>query len=236
MFTYHFFLQFQNDNSSRNLVQLLLNDAFSNYVVFFLGILFGIIGWKILNYISRKKPQIIEVVHKEQVSLLKIDSQVERDIKVEYKGKSIASLQRTSFSLFNKGEEKIENITLTIYIDDLDLQQNVLNWLILDSNQSETTDANASIIGQGLQININFLNPFKAYKDELTLHIFSSRPLKVNDAKGRGLGWGVTYFDQIEFQHDVNRNISLIGGGNWFSLTNGLVNLCIVLVRNFLRS
>ena len=117
---YHLLLlQAPSSPQSQDSINLLLNEAFSNYVVFVAGIVVGIIGWLIVNFLSRQKPQIIEVIKKEQVSLLKIDSQVKNDIKLEYKGKPINSLHRTSLDLFNRGETPVKDFTLIAILNEL---------------------------------------------------------------------------------------------------------------------
>ncbi|NJL86428.1 MAG: hypothetical protein HC886_11320 [Leptolyngbyaceae cyanobacterium SM1_1_3] len=78
-------------------------------MVFVLVVFAAIIGWLIVNFLSRKRPQIIEVIRKEQVSLLKIDSQVEKDIKLEYKGRSINSFQGSIFFDQIKYEKDLED-------------------------------------------------------------------------------------------------------------------------------
>jgi hypothetical protein len=69
--------QGQSDNS------LWLDDTFSNYVVFVAGVVVGVTGWLAVRYLSRQRPQIIEVLRKETVSMLEINSQVRDDIRVE---------------------------------------------------------------------------------------------------------------------------------------------------------
>ncbi|MEA5451968.1 hypothetical protein VB780_25550 [Leptolyngbya sp. CCNP1308] len=147
----------QNQDSSN----LFLNEAFSNYVVFIAGIVVGIIGWLIVNFLSRQKPQIIEVVKKEQVSLLKVDSQVKKDIKLEYKGKPINSLHRTSLDLFNRSETPVKDFTLTIQTDTQDLQNEVLGSLVVDSNENEIHDATILLSDKNIEVTVKFLNPFK---------------------------------------------------------------------------
>jgi hypothetical protein len=143
-------LQAQSSSQKQDLSNLFLNEAFSNYVVFIIGIFVGIIGWIIVKFLSRQKPQIIEVIKKEQVSLLKIDSQVKKDIKLEYKGKAINSLHRTSLDLFNKGEPPVKDFTLTIQTDTQDLQGEVLGSLVVDSSETEIDDVSILLSGKDI--------------------------------------------------------------------------------------
>jgi hypothetical protein len=232
---YSLLLQVQSSPPSQDSNNLLLNEAFSNYVVFALGIIVGIIGWLAVNFLSRKKPQIIEVIKKEQVSLLKIDSQVEKDIKLEYKGKTIDSLHRTSLGVFNKGGETVNDFTLTIHTNTEDLQNEILEKLIVDPSGNEIKGASILVSGKTIEVNIKFLNPFKLYRDQLTLYIFSSNPIKIKDAKGRGPGWGAAYFDQVEYERELEDSFAKAVSGGWYNVVYGLVNSLTVVVGRFIR-
>jgi uncharacterized membrane-anchored protein YhcB (DUF1043 family) len=228
-------LQAQSNTQSQGSNNLFLNEAFSNYVLFILGIIVGIIGWLIVRFLTRRKPQIIEVVKKEQVSLLKIDSQVEKDIKLEYKGNSVNSLYRTSLDLFNQGEEIIKDFTLTIQTDTQDLQNEVLEKLIVDSSDNEIQDADILLSGKNIEITIKFLNPFKQYRDQLKLYVFSSSPIKIRDAKGRGPGWGATYFDQVEYEKELEDSFAKAISGGWYNFAYGLGESLVVVIKRFIR-
>ncbi|MBW4465976.1 MAG: hypothetical protein KME07_11130 [Pegethrix bostrychoides GSE-TBD4-15B] len=228
-------LQAQSNPQSQGLNNLFLNEAFSNYVLFILGIIVGIIGWLIVRFLTRRRPQIIEVVKKEQVSLLNIDSQVEKDIKLEYKGNLVNSLYRTSLDLFNQGEETIKDFTLTIKTDTQDLQNKVLEKLIVDSSDNEIQDANVSLSGKNIEMTIKFLNPFKQYRDQLKLYIFSSSPIKIRDAKGRGPGWGVLYFDQVEYEKELEDSFAKAISGGWYNFAYGLGESLVVVIKRFIR-
>ncbi len=230
-----FLLQVPSSAQSQDSNNLFLNDAFSNYVVFVLGVLVGIIGWLIVNFLSRKRPQIIEVIRKEQVSLLKIDSQVEKDIKLEYKGTSINSLHRTSLNLFNRGQEIIKDFTVTIHTDTQDLQNQILEKLVVDSSENEVQDAEVLLSGKNIAITIKFLNPFKQYRDQLTLYIFSSTPIKVKDAKGRSPGWGASYFDQIKYEKDLEDSFAKAFSGGRYDFAYGLAKSLTIVVKGFIR-
>lgn len=58
-FVYYFFLlQAQGGSQNQNLINLFLNEAFSNYVIFLAGMIFGIIGWLIVNFLSRRNRKL----------------------------------------------------------------------------------------------------------------------------------------------------------------------------------
>lgn len=234
MYVNCFFLsQAQGASQSRNLIDFLLNEAFSNYVVFLFGIIFGVIGWLIVRLLSRQRPQIIKAIRKEQVSLLKIDSQVEKDIKLEYKGNPINSLHRTSLDLFNKGEETVKDFTLTIQTDTNDIQNEILEKQLVDSNETEVPNSNFSFSDKSIQVNIKFLNPFRLYQDRLRLYIFSSNSIKIKDVRGRGPGWRVAYFDQVENDSRLVDALYEASGGGILSFISGLTKSLTLVVRRF---
>ena len=82
---------------------------------------------------------------------------------------------------------------------------------------------------------VKFLNPFKQYRDRLTLYIFSSTPIKVKDAKGRGLGWGAAYFDQLEYERELEDGFAEAVSGSWYSLASALAKLITVVVKRLVR-
>ncbi|MEQ8996723.1 MAG: hypothetical protein RID53_09510 [Coleofasciculus sp. B1-GNL1-01] len=210
--------------------QLFLNEAFSNYVVFLAGIFIGIVGWAIVNYLSRKKPQIIGVNKVTESSLLEIDRQIEKDIKVEYRGKSINSLYQTSFHIFNRGDVTIDNINLQIYIEDTNLSNNVIYYWVADQCDKQLKNA-SSLLKDGIEIKIDFLNPLKLYKEKIIVNIYSSQPLKTKDARGRGKGWGVEYFDQIKYREELDANLYLSSSGSWVNLIKGISGFLFIVIE-----
>jgi hypothetical protein len=216
---------------------LLLNEAFSSYVVFIAGIVAGIVGWLVVNYLSRKKPQIIEVLRKESVSMLEIDSQIRDDIKVEYKGKAIGRLHRTSFDILNRGETPVTDFNLSINTQSINLEHTTLGLLLVDPGGREVQDASVSISNKDISVSIRFLNPFIFYRDRLTLFVFSADPLEVTDARGRGLGWGVAYFDQLGYEKELSGILvtSLTRDPVLNELTRIIKSLMVVISRSMVK-
>ncbi|EDX72972.1 hypothetical protein MC7420_2590 [Coleofasciculus chthonoplastes PCC 7420] len=210
--------------------QLFLNEAFSNYVVFFAGILVASVGWAIGNYLSRKKPQIIGVNKVSESSLLEIDRQIKKNIKVEYMGKSINSLYQTSFHIFNRGDVTIDNINLQIYIEDASLTNNIINYWVADQYDNQLLNA-SSLLQDGIEIKIDFLNSLKLYKEKIIINVYSSQPLKIKDARGRGKGWRVEYFDQIKYGEELDANLYLLSSGSWVNLIEGISGFLFAVIE-----
>lgn len=223
-----------------NWSEFLKNDAISNYIVFALGIVAGTLGWAITQYISRKKPQVIDVVRVEETSVLEVDSNVKQDIKIEYKGNPVQSLYRTSYHVFNRSESTIDNIQLEIHIDDK-IQNDVFYSVILDDSGKPLPGATTSNIQAAttnkheILVNLNFLNPYSGYKEKMTLDVYSSNPLQTLTARGRGRGWNVKYFDQIKYSEDINVIISSLISGTAQTKFTGSVRLIETIGQVVLR-
>jgi hypothetical protein len=69
----------------------------------------------------------------------------------------------------------------------------------------------------------------------LTLYIFSSTPIKVKDAKGRGLGWGAAYFDQLEYERELEDGFAKAVSGSWYGLAYGLAKSITVVITRLVR-
>lgn len=196
-----------------NWSELLKNEAISNYIVFALGILVGVFGWAITQYLSRKKPQVIEVVKIDEISVLEVNSNVKQDIKIEYKGNSVQSLYRTAYHIFNRGEQTIDSIKLEIEIEDQS-QNNLLYSVIIDDSGKPfpgATTSNVQVVTTGkkeIVVNLDFLNPYSGHKEKVILDVYSSSPFQTLTATGRGRGWSVKYVDQIKYSESIDIIIS----------------------------
>lgn len=230
------FLEAQNNTNVYDNSSIFLNEAFSNYVVFSLGLLSGLIGWLIVTFVFRKSPQVLEVLYTEQISLLEVDSQIEEDIQIEYKGKLVDSLYKTSLSFFNRGEEVIDHPKFFVKTSNQNLQDEVLYKAVFDFDGNEADNSEVLMSGSDIEISIEFLNPYKKYRDQLSIHMFSRVPIKVESARGRGSGWTVTYFDQLEYEGKLKAalNEALAGGGS--NLILGLVKSLGIVIGRFFRS
>ena len=195
-----------------NWSELLKNEAISNYLVFGLGIIVGVIGWMITQYLSRKKPQVIEVVKVDEISVLEVNSNVKQDIKIEYKGNPVQSLYRTAYHIFNRGEQIIDSIKLEIDIED-QTQDNLLYSVIIDDsgNPFPGATSNFQVATTGKKeiiVNLDFLNSYSAHKEKIILDVYSSSPFQTLTATGRGRGWSVKYVDQIKYSQSIEISIA----------------------------
>jgi hypothetical protein len=224
-----------------NWSELLKNEAISNYIVFALGILVGIAGWAITRYLSRRKPLVIDVVRIEETSVLEIDSNIKNDIKIEYKGSPVQSLYRTKYRVLNRGESPINNVQFELQID-TQASSHILYSVILDDSGKPLSGATASTPPvapnsgkQEILINLDFLNPYSGYKEKVLLDIYSSSPFQTITARGRGLGWTVKYFDQIQYSENIDGTISVLLTGPPLAKFTGAVKLIETVVQVSLR-
>lgn len=221
-----------------NWSEFLKNEAISNYIVFALGILVGIAAWAITQYISRKKPQVIDVVRIEEASVLEIDSNIKQDIKIEYKGSQVQSLYRTKYRILNRGELTIDNVQFELHIDTRKSTSSILYSVILDDSSKPLLGATASnsqgatTTGkQEILISLDFLNPYSGYREKVMLDIYSSSPFETQTARGRGRGWIVKYFDQAQYSEDIDVTISVLLLGTPFAKFAGVVRFFEIVAQ-----
>lgn len=137
--------------------------------------------------------------------------------------------------LFNRGEAPVQDFTLIIQTDTQYLQNEILGSLVVDVSENEIHDAAIVLCGKNIELTVKFLNPFKQYRDRLTLYIFSSASIEIKDAKGRGLGWGAAYFDQLEYERDLEDGFAKAVSGSWYGLAYGLGQSIAVVVKRLVR-
>ncbi len=200
-----------------NWPEFFKNEAISNYIVFVLGIFVGILGWLIAQYISRKKPQVVDVIRIEEESVLEIDSNIKQDIVIEYKGSPVKSLYRTEYRILNRGESVIDNVQIGIQVDTQQVND-ILYYIVLDDLGKVLSGATASNTSgasgkQEIQVNLDFLNPYSGYKERVALSVYSSQPFQTLPASGRGRGWTVKYLDQIQYNDDISSTVYILFSG-----------------------
>lgn len=224
-----------------NWSELLKNEAISNYIVFSLGIFVGIASWIITQYLSRKKPQVIDVIKIEEASVIEIDSNIKQDIKIEYKGNLVQSLYCTEYRILNRGELAIDNVQFELHID-TQKSSDILYSVILDdfgkplSGATASNSQGAATSGkQEILVSLDFLNPYSGYKEKVVLDVYSSSPFQTLTARGRGRGWTVKYFDQIKYSEDINGTLSILLSGTPFAKFTGAVRLLETVVQISLR-
>jgi hypothetical protein len=212
-----------------NWPEFFKNEAISNYIVFILGILVGILGWLIAQYISRKKPQVIGVVKIEEESVLKIDSNVQQDIVIEYKGSPVRSLYRTKYRILNRGESVIDNAQFEIQIA-LKNGGEILYYAIVDESGKSLSGATASNT-QGtarkkeIQVSLDFLNSYSGYKERVVLDVYSSQLFQTISASGRGRGWTVKYFDQVQYDDEISSTTYFLLSGSIFEKLIAIIEI-----------
>jgi hypothetical protein len=74
-------------------------------------------------------------------------------------------------------------------------------------------------------VKLDFINPYSIYNERLILDIFSLEPFQTLDARGRGRGWAVRYFNQIQYREDLAITIDLVRSTNPVSRVAGILRL-----------
>jgi hypothetical protein len=218
-----------------NWPEFFKNEAISNYIVFILGIFVGILGWLVAQYISRKKPQIVDIVRIEEESVLEIDSNIKQDIVIEYKGSPVNSLYRTEYRILNRGESVIDSVQVGIQVDTQQISD-ILYCIVLDDLGKVLSGATASNTPgpagkQEIQVNLDFLNPYSGYKERVVLDVYSSQPFQTLSASGRGRGWTVKYLDQIQYNDDISSTAYTLLSGTMVDKILAIASLVLKKIK-----
>lgn len=205
----------------------LNNEAISNYVTFFIGVLVTIVGGAIARRINRKKPSIIHVTKQFESSLLDIHPRLRGKLKITYDNLPIDSFHEVRFMIQNLGDSPIEDIRLVFAIDGLsDISflevvfcnvESIEEYTVLNPpDAGEGATVEASEAQQDIQIDpteydpvaldpdafpvyLPFLNPRKIYEDYLGVTLYSPKPLKIKGVVGKGVGWTTKYVDRTSY-------------------------------------
>jgi len=184
----------------------LLTPEVATYVVFFLGVIFAIIGFLITRWLSRKKPQKVNLLKESESSLVEISEQVRKEIVVTYKGKPANSLFLTTFSMWNSGQEIIDSIAMSFAFRDTEVMEVVIDDPIPDRAKGITK----TVSNNKLELSLPYLNPHKEYSDKVRIKIFASNPIIVNNVYGGGRGWVVESIDRVQLISDIANEVASV--------------------------
>jgi hypothetical protein len=188
-------------------IQWLTNEAISNYIVFIAGIIVGIMGRLIAQRLTRKRPSLIRVEKSFQGQLVSIDAEVKDKLQVTYDGRPIDELYQAIFTVNNTGDEPIEDIEITFYLQGFE-EHDFLEAVL--TNAEEIQKIKVSPLGpdfNAFAIHLPFLNPRRKYEDYLGVTLYAPKPLTVKAVTGKGYGWGTKYVDKAEYIDRVARAI-----------------------------
>jgi hypothetical protein len=203
------------------------NEAISNYIIFFAGILVAIAGWAILRVISRSKPSIVRVEKFFEGSMIGIEPEIRDKLKITYEDQPIEGFYEVKFMVYNAGEAPIEDIHLIFAVEELSsikvfeaVFTNEERVVVAgpveaesepDSVQPDTRNLNelsefdfVDLDPDAFSIYLPFLNPYKGYDDYLGITIYTSKPVVVKGVVGKGVGWTTRYIDKTIYIEKVS--------------------------------
>ena len=189
-------------------------EAISNYIVFAIGIILGVVGWLIVRWLTKKRPRKIKLLKIGESTLIEIDPEVRDDVTITYKGKAVQSFYLTTFSLHNAGEEVIDGVEVAIEFQDTEVIEVVLD----DQIPGRARPENKEITDSSLKIALPFLNPHKLYKDRVEVKVFSLKPIIVKNVVGGGRGWSVEFFDRVKFQSALASDLATLNPRDYIGL------------------
>jgi hypothetical protein len=192
----------------------ITNDAISNYVVFFLGLIAGLILEVVRSRLQKQKPSIVEVQREKETSLISISPEARQRLQITYsqkKSMSIDELRQITLGLINKGDQPVQNIEVGVIFENAS-SDNLLEIIIDDPNwNSRDSKSELRYTPEGylgVWISTSFMNPYKEYSDTLKVQIYSSEEVTINNIVGSGLGWSAKYFDKVSYNAQLASTVS----------------------------
>jgi hypothetical protein len=199
-------------------------EAYSNYLVFLTGLIFGILA-AFIRHFFRKRPRV-EVSRIKQGELFRYSSDIAESLSISYKENIVKELHGTELVIRNLGNAVLENIRLHIT-----LAPELEPFELLEFSIGDETDParRASIAVKSgplkdngeapVELAIPYLNNFSDHEDLLTVKIYSDRAIKISNLQGGGAGWSAKYFDKYgvwkKFESEVSNNSGFINVTYW---------------------
>ena len=181
-------------------------ELITSYVIFFLGALFGLIGFFFSRWLSKTKPQKVNLLKESESSLVEVAQQVKSEIVVTYKGKTANSLFLTTFSMWNSGQQIIDNIAVALDFQDTEVMEVIVDDSIVDRAKNITK----TVSNNRLELSLTYLNPHKEYSDKVKIKVFALNPIAIKSVGGGGRGWVVESIDRVQFISDITNEVASV--------------------------
>ena len=194
-------------------------ELITSYVIFFLGAFLSLIGFFLVRWLSRTKPQKVNLLKESESSLVEISQQVKSEIVVTYKGKTANSLFLTTFSMWNGGQEVIDNIEVALDFQDTEVMEVVVDDSILDRAKA----IKKTVSNNRLELSLPYLNPHKEYSDKVKIKVFALNPITIKNVYGGGRGWVVESIDRVQLLADISDEVASVASIQNISSPIGLV-------------
>ncbi len=198
------------------MINWLTNEAISNYIVFFLGLMAGLVAEIIRTRLQKRKPSVIEVQKEDELSLISISPEARKRLQVTYsqkESKLINELQQVTLRIKNTGEQPIQDVEIGIVFENAE-SESLLEIIVEDTlwnSRNSKHELRYTPDGDlGVWIYTSFINPQKEHKDIITVQIYSSKTVNIKTVVGGGIGWSAKYFDKVAYNAQVESTVQLI--------------------------
>ena len=186
----------------------IFSEAVSNYITFAAGIVFGLIAWAVQSWFRRKRPSVVRMELTDSASLLEVAPVVRNELHIAYQGNTITELHQATFHIFNRGENIVDNVQLSLMIK---AENALLKSALTDPISSRQSTLNVGTVTMGkaeIGIAIPFLNPYKDFHDSLVVRIYAPQKVEVEGVSGGGRGWTSEFADRAAYLSDVQEAVS----------------------------
>lgn len=190
--------------------EVFLNDAISNYVIFLLGLLVGVLPSVVGRF--RKNATRIEVVKRAETSLLSLGTEAATRLKITFRGLEIDSFYVTEFRIRNRSRRVVEDVELRFRVVRGSPESEIYELHVhdhLDGMRKPMVVAREEHDASGawVFVNIPYLNSHHDESDEILLRVFASEPINVQQVVGGGKGWHAIFFDQVASDKTLERDL-----------------------------
>jgi hypothetical protein len=142
---------------------------------------FSLLIW----WLSKKKPNIIQVRDVELSSLLRVAGTIRPRIKSTFDDRPVNALSQIDYEVFNTGPDIIKDIQIDFSFK----PETIILGCELSGVQGQY-----EIVGQNeLRLRIPYLNAHKPHKDALVAKVVCDGDVDPVRIKGRGEGWSARY-------------------------------------------
>ncbi len=186
--------------------KFLTPEAIAAYVIFFLGGIVSLVGFFFTRWLSKAKPKKVILLKESESSLIEIAKQIKDEIVVTYKGKTTASLFLTTFSMWNSGQEVIDNIDVSLDFFDTE----VMEVIIEDTIPERIKNTKKVVSNNRIEVSLPYLNPNKEYSDRIKIKVFALEPILIKNINGGGRGWVTETVDRVQLLTDISDGVASV--------------------------
>ena len=199
-------------NMPEEIVNLLKEEAISNYLVFGGGLLVGLLVAAARHYF-RKRPRI-EAARVSSEKLFDCASTVKDRLTFSYKGMETDELHGSDYTFRNLGSETLEDISITL---DLEYQDGDVDFLDFDTGEDADPSRKMAVGFEAkkypdsdrvdVTVHIPYLNCYKDHSDIVRVRMYSNTPVTTHRISGTGRGWSVKYVDKFGLWKNLEKEI-----------------------------